>query len=289
MPPALFARLAHGLGRVGPGDEATAAGGASWSRSRSASDRDSARDLDRQLREVFGEDQIYRIDHFLGKETVQNMLVFRFANPSFEPVWNRNYIDHVQITVAEDIGIGTRADFYEQTGVVRDMVQNHLLQLLCLAAIEPPVRFDADALRNETAKVLDAIVVDRSWTAAIAVRGQYGPGRSGRRDGRAATARRTACPPDSTTPTFAAMQADDRQLAMGRRAVLPAHRQAAGAQADRGRHPVQADAARRCSGDARAAAPRQRPRVRAAAGRGDRADVAAKQPGPDLEVQHACG
>ena len=118
----------------------------------------SALELDRQLRRSFSEDQIYRIDHFLGKETVQNMLVFRFANPAFEPIWNRNYIDHVQITVSEQIGIGTRAAFYEKTGVVRDMVQNHLLQLLCMAAIEPPVNFDGSSLRDETVKILEAVI-----------------------------------------------------------------------------------------------------------------------------------
>ena len=137
-------------------------------------DRETALALDRGMREVFAEEQIYRIDHFLGKETVQNMLVVRFANPSFEPIWNRNYIDHVEITVAEDIGIGTRAGFYESTGVVRDMVQNHLLQLLCMVAIEPPVRFDGDALRDETVKVLRSVQpID---AARDVVLGQYGPG-----------------------------------------------------------------------------------------------------------------
>lgn len=120
-------------------------------------DRASARELNLRLTRIFPEDSIYRIDHFLGKETVQNMLVFRFANPSFEPIWNRNYIDHVQITVAEEIGIGTRAGFYEAVGVVRDMLQNHLLQLLCLAAIEPPVSYDGASLRDETVKVLRSI------------------------------------------------------------------------------------------------------------------------------------
>ena len=134
-------------------------------------DRASARDLDQRLRRTFAEESIYRIDHFLGKETVQNMLVFRFANPSFEPIWNRNYIDHVQITVAEEIGIGTRAGFYEQVGVVRDMLQNHLLQLLCLAAIEPPIRYDGASLRDETVKVLRSIrPIDVRRDAVI---GQY--------------------------------------------------------------------------------------------------------------------
>lgn len=166
-------------------------------------DRASARRLDASLRAVFDEERIYRIDHYLGKETVQNMLVFRFGNPGFEPIWNRTYIDHVQITVAESIGIGRRAGFYERTGVVRDMLQNHLLQLLCMTAIEPPVRFEGSAVRNETVKVLDAIrPVD---VASEAVRGQYGPGRI---DGEAVPGYREeeGVAPDSRTPTFAAVE-----------------------------------------------------------------------------------
>jgi glucose-6-phosphate 1-dehydrogenase len=168
-------------------------------------DRDSARALDRQLREVFAEEQLYRIDHFLGKETVQNMLAFRFANPSFEPVWNRNHIDHVQITVAEDIGIGTRANFYEQTGVLRDMVQNHLLQLLCITAIEPPVHFDGVSLRNETVKVLEAVNVVPVDLDGGAARGQYARGRV---NGRSAPGYREEAdvPGDSTVATFAAIK-----------------------------------------------------------------------------------
>ena len=117
----------------------------------------SARILDEAINKVFDEEQIFRVDHYLGKETVQNMLVFRFANPGFEPIWNRNYIEHVQITVSEELGIGTRGNFYESTGVIRDMVQNHLLQLLCMTAIEPPVNYDSHSLRSETVKVLDSI------------------------------------------------------------------------------------------------------------------------------------
>ena len=120
-------------------------------------DEISARELDKDIHKVFNEGQIFRVDHYLGKETVQNMLVFRFANPGFEPIWNRNYIDNVQITVAEDLGIGTRANFYEKTGILRDMVQNHLLQLLCITALEPPAKFDAESLRAETVKVLNSI------------------------------------------------------------------------------------------------------------------------------------
>jgi len=166
-------------------------------------DETSSRELNAAITRVFDEDQVYRIDHFLGKETVQNMLVFRFANPSFEPIWNRNYIDHVQVTVAEDIGIGTRAGFYEQTGVVRDMVQNHLLQLLCMTAIEPPGCLDGTALRDETAKVLDAIRdVDLGGDC---VGGQYGPGEIA---GAPVPGYRSedGVAEDSVTPTYAAVR-----------------------------------------------------------------------------------
>ncbi|MGH2820396.1 MAG: glucose-6-phosphate dehydrogenase, partial [Actinomycetota bacterium] len=117
----------------------------------------SARELNTTLSRHFREDQIFRIDHYLGKETVQNLLVFRFANAIFEPIWNRRYIDHVQITVAEDLGIGSRAAFYERTGALRDVAQNHLLQLLALIAMEPPVEWDADAIRDEKVQVLRAV------------------------------------------------------------------------------------------------------------------------------------
>jgi len=120
-------------------------------------DEDSAKTLDKNIHNALAEEQIYRVDHFLGKETVQNMLVFRFANPGYEPIWNRNFIESVHITAAEDIGIGTRGSFYEKTGVIKDMFQNHLLQLLCITAIEPPVNYDADSLRSETVKVLKSI------------------------------------------------------------------------------------------------------------------------------------
>ena len=134
----------------------------------------SACDLNGTLSHCFAEDQIFRIDHYLGKETVQNLLVFRFANAIFEPVWNRRYIDHVQITVAESSGIGSRAAFYERVGALRDVAQNHLLQLLSLIAMEPPVAWDANSIRNEKAKVLQAV---RRWSpddfSSVASRGQY--------------------------------------------------------------------------------------------------------------------
>ncbi|MEX2560752.1 MAG: glucose-6-phosphate dehydrogenase [Pirellulales bacterium] len=137
-------------------------------------DRESARKLNAAVHQVFSERQVYRIDHYLGKETVQNILVFRFANTIFEPLWNRNYIDHVQITAAEDIEVGQRAGYYEQAGVLRDMFQNHLLQLLSITAMEAPARFDANLVRNEKVKVLEAVrPLDGPQVASDTVRAQY--------------------------------------------------------------------------------------------------------------------
>lgn len=137
----------------------------------------SARELTRLVRRAVAEHQIYRIDHFLGKETVQNLLVFRFANSIFEPVWNRTYIERVQIRAAEANGIGSRAGYYEEAGVVRDMFQNHLLSLLSLVAMEPPARFSAEPVRDEKVKVLNAIRrLRKADIAQNAIRGQYGPG-----------------------------------------------------------------------------------------------------------------
>src|SRR2546422_1474469 len=130
----------------------------------------SARELNRRIHEVFDETQVFRIDHYLGKETVQNILAFRFSNGLFEPVWNRRYIDHAQITVAEEIGVEGRGAFYEQTGAIRDMVSTHLFQMMTFLAMEPPVSFDPDRLRDETVKVLRSVLgVD----ATRVVRGQY--------------------------------------------------------------------------------------------------------------------
>jgi glucose-6-phosphate 1-dehydrogenase len=178
-------------------------------------DAASAQALDRQLLEVVREEQLYRVDHYLGKETVQNMLVFRFANAGFEPIWNRHYIDHVQITAVESEGIGTRAGYYDTTGVVRDMVQSHLLQLLCMTAMEPPVSYNGVALRDETVKVLQAVQpID---IAQDCVLGQYG---AGERDHHEVCAYRDEenVPADSTTPTFAALKL---RLGNGRWAGVP--------------------------------------------------------------------
>jgi glucose-6-phosphate 1-dehydrogenase len=137
----------------------------------------SARKLNDTLLQVFDEKDIYRIDHYLGKETVQNMLVFRFGNSLFEPVWNRNYVDYVEITAAETLGVESRAGFYEETGALRDMVANHMMQLLTLTAMEPPVAFDADSVREQKVQVLRAIhPMSLEEVAERTVRGQYGPG-----------------------------------------------------------------------------------------------------------------
>jgi glucose-6-phosphate 1-dehydrogenase len=141
-------------------------------------DLDSATKLNEVVHKVFDEKDIFRIDHYLGKETVQNILVFRFGNSLFEPVWNRNYIDHVEITAAETVGVESRGSFYEETGALRDMVANHLLQLLALTAMEPPIAFDADSVREQKVQVFRSIrpmTVDE--VAKRTVRGQYGPGK----------------------------------------------------------------------------------------------------------------
>jgi glucose-6-phosphate 1-dehydrogenase len=156
----------------------------------------SARALNRVLHEHFREDQVYRIDHYLGKETVQNILVFRFANTIFEPVWNRNFIDHVQITVSESVRMEGRGAYYDKAGVLRDMFQNHLLQVLALVTMEAPARFNADALRNEKIKLFDAVsVTGLEEACARVVTGQYAGYRSER-----------GVAPDSRTPTFAAVR-----------------------------------------------------------------------------------
>jgi glucose-6-phosphate 1-dehydrogenase len=165
-----------------------------------------ALELNRQVLDVFEEAQIFRIDHYLGKETVQNMMAFRFANGMFEPLWNRNYIDSVQITAAEDIGIGTRAGFYDQTGALRDLIQNHMLQLLCHVAMEPPVSFTAEEVRNEKVKVLHAIHAPRpEEIPEIAVHAQYSAGHSGGEDV-PGYLEEDGVRAGSTTETFAALR-----------------------------------------------------------------------------------
>ena len=155
-----------------------------------------AHSLNEQIHKTLGENQIYRIDHYLGKETVQNILVTRFANTIFEPLWNRNYIDHIEITVSEQVGVEHRAGYYDTVGVLRDMFQNHLLQLVSLVAMEPPASFKADALRNEKVKVLGSIQPIKGENIALnTVRGQY----MGYRE-------EEGVKPDSTTPTYGAVR-----------------------------------------------------------------------------------
>jgi glucose-6-phosphate 1-dehydrogenase len=169
-------------------------------------DLESARALNRELSAVLHESQIYRIDHYLGKETVQNLMVFRFANGMFEPIWNRRYVDHVQITVAEELGVEGRGAYYEQAGVVRDIVQNHMLQLLALVAMEPPSTLAPEAVRNEKVKVLDAIrPMAPEQVLRDAVRGQYGAGVV---EGKRVPAYRgePGVSPTSQTETFAALR-----------------------------------------------------------------------------------
>ena len=169
-------------------------------------DLESAKALNLELGKVFREEQIYRIDHYLGKETVQNLLVFRFANGIFEPIWNRRYVDCVQITAAETLGVENRASYYEEAGALRDMVQNHMLQLLTMTAMEPPVSFDADTVRTEKLKVLQAIRPLCGEDAPhCAVRGQYGAGSV---DGKKVVGYRQepGVNPGSNTETFAAIK-----------------------------------------------------------------------------------
>jgi glucose-6-phosphate 1-dehydrogenase len=173
--PSQYAVIAEGIGALAPKE-------GSWRRiiieKPFGHDLESARELNRRLQKVFDESEIYRIDHYLGKETVQNILAFRFGNGIFEPLWNRRYIEHVQITAAESIGVEGRGAYYQEAGALRDMVQNHLLQVTATIAMEPSAEFSADAVRDERAKLLRSIrVMKPEEVPANAVAGQYGPGR----------------------------------------------------------------------------------------------------------------
>jgi glucose-6-phosphate 1-dehydrogenase len=194
-PPDLFSTIVKSLGGSGLVQEKDG-----WRRvvieKPFGTDLDTARQLNQAVHKELEERQIYRIDHYLGKETVQNLLVFRFANAIFEPVWNRNFIDHVQITVAEQVGVGYRAGYYDGVGVLRDMYQNHIFQLLSLVAMEPPSSFEANALRDEKVKVLRAVrPITAEQVPDYAVRGQY----EGYRD-------ESGVRSDSQTATYAAIQ-----------------------------------------------------------------------------------
>jgi glucose-6-phosphate 1-dehydrogenase len=206
IPPSLFGEVVRRLSEAGLVRQE----GDTWRRviveKPFGHDLDSARALSAELAAVFREDQIYRIDHYLGKETVQNIMVFRFANGLFEPIWNRTYVDHVQLMVAETVGVEDRGNYYETAGVLRDMIQNHMFQLLALVAMEPPISFAADAVRDEKVKVLQAIrpmnpeeILDRT------VRGQYGDGVIGGQPVQAYR-REPKVSPTSTTETYAALK-----------------------------------------------------------------------------------
>ncbi len=168
-------------------------------------DLDSALALNGTIRQVFEEHQVYRIDHYLGKETVQDLLVQRFANSIFEPLWNRNYIESVQITVAEEVGVGTRGGYYEQSGALRDMIQNHTMQLLALTAMEPPVSLDAEAVRDEKVKVLKAIQPLRLGTNGDVARAQYAAGMMGGKNVKGYL-EEEGINPQSATETYAAIR-----------------------------------------------------------------------------------
>jgi glucose-6-phosphate 1-dehydrogenase len=202
--PSYFAEIVNQLGQAGLAREE----GGSWRRviieKPFGRDLDSACQLNQDIKKVLGEKQIYRIDHYLGKETVQNILVFRFANGIFEPIWNRRYIDHVQITAAETVGVEGRGGYYETSGAMRDMVPNHLFQLITLTAMEPPISFEADAVRDEQAKILHAIQPPHpEEVLRRTVRGQYGEGIVG---GEKVPAYRSEpnVAPESSTDTFVA-------------------------------------------------------------------------------------
>ena len=204
-PPSAFTPIAKQLGRAGMLKE-----NGSWRRlvveKPFGTSLASAKALNDELLKVADEQQIYRIDHYLGKETVQNILVLRFANGMFEPIWNRNHIDHVQITVDEKLDVGHRGSFYDATGALRDMVPNHLFQLLSLVAMEPPAKFEAHAVRSEKAEVLAAIQTQTEEEALKnSVRGQYQAGKSG--DVEIPDYHKTEdVKPDSTTETYAALK-----------------------------------------------------------------------------------
>jgi glucose-6-phosphate 1-dehydrogenase len=205
-PPDAFAPIARQLGRTGMLKETDSV----WRRlvveKPFGTDLASAKALNAELLKIVDEHQIYRIDHYLGKETVQNILMLRFANGMFEPIWNRNHIDHVQITVLEKLGVGHRGSFYDSTGALRDMVPNHLFQLLSLAAMEPPIRFDAHSVRTEKAEVLEAIQIQSEQEALRnSVRGQYLGGKINGAEIPDYT--KTAdVKPDSTTETYVALK-----------------------------------------------------------------------------------
>ena len=254
--PSQFAEIVAQLGRVGLDHEHHDGG---WRRivieKPFGHDLDSAKRLNREVGKVFRESQVYRIDHYLGKETVRNLLVFRFGNGIFEPLWNRRYVDHVQITVAESIGIENRGAFYEETGASRDVLQNHLLQLVSLVAMEPPATFEADALRDEKVKVLRAIGIGRRPTSTDRRRPRPVRPGLGRGDARSrAIAQEPEVDPGVGDRDVRRRPAHDRRLALVRRAVLRPDRQAP-AQARRPRSPSSTARSRTACSRTRASTP----------------------------------
>ena len=225
-PPEVYPNIVEQLGRAGL---ARPSSPNSWVRiiieKPFGRDLASAKELNKIVLNVFDEKQVYRIDHYLGKDTVQNLLVLRFGNGIFEPLWNRNYVDQVQITAAETLGVERRGGFYESAGALRDMIQSHVLQLTSLVAVEPPASFDATAVRNEKLKVLQSIrPFDLEMVAQYVVRGQYAPGEF---DGKQVPGYRGAGRQSTLAHgNFCGGPLADRQLALGRCAFLPAHRQA---------------------------------------------------------------
>src|SRR6266566_3975582 len=204
IPPGQFPNVVQQLKRSGLSDPS----GGGWRRvvieKPFGHDLTSARELNDILEEVFPPDAVFRIDHYLGKETVQNILALRFANEMYEPVWNRDHVDHVQITMAEDIGIGGRAGYYDGIGAARDVIQNHLLQLVALTAMEEPAAFDADSLRAEKEKVLSAVTLPPDLAAGTG-RGQYAAGWQGGVQV-PGYLEEHGIPPDSHTDTYAAVE-----------------------------------------------------------------------------------
>jgi glucose-6-phosphate 1-dehydrogenase len=226
-PPDIYPRVIEQLGRAGLARPTT---GKSWTRviieKPFGHDQASARALNEKVLSVFDESQVYRIDHYLGKETVQNLLVFRFGNGIFEPLWNRNYIDHVQITAAESLGVERRAAFYESAGALRDMIQSHMLQLTSLVAMEAPATFDATSVRNEKYKVLQSIhpfAPEMIWKSVV--RGQYGAGNLN----------------GAAVPGY--RQEPGVKLALERRSFLSAHWETPGARVHGDCHSIPAGAA----------------------------------------------
>ncbi len=251
IPPGFFGDVVgqlkeHGLAQPEPG---------SWRRvvveKPFGHDEESARELNSTLAEVFPSGSIFRIDHYLGKETVQNILALRFANEMFEPIWNSNYVDHVQITMAEDIGIGGRAGYYDGIGAARDVIQNHLMQLMSLVAMEEPTSFGAEDLRIEKLKLLSAVSLPRRLDLTTA-RGSVRRRLAGRREGRRLP-RGGGRPQDLGHRDVRRGDPARGQPPLGGGAVLPAHRQAARPARHRGRDRVQA-------GPAPARSARTRPR-----------------------------